>query len=243
LRTYSWDAANRLIGVSLTARPGEETAFKYDGVGRRIAIKTITPAVTSETRYLWCGQMLCQARNPADVPTRRYFAEGEEIPGGALLYYAKDQLGSVRDVLEPGSGNPVASLDYEPYGFPTQSSGQVPPDFRYAGLFYHQQSGLYLATYRVYEPRIGRWLSRDPLGEGFAHNLYEYVDGNPVNDIDPGGLISWAGTPAWCRRILRTMLNLERSIRRRVNDLKTDPSGGTMPETCEGDWLKTGLKY
>jgi RHS repeat-associated protein len=193
LRTYRWDAANRLIEVSLIAQ-GVQATFSYDGAGRRIAIKTAVGAANSEEHYLWCGQRLCQARNVADVPTRRYFVEGEEIAGAALLYYASDQLGSVRDVLDPGSGSVVASSDYEPDGAPTASFfGQFPPHFRYAGLFYHQQSGLYLASYRAYDSRTSRWLSRDPIGEiggGAAANLYTYVSGNPISHIDALGLLA-----------------------------------------------------
>ncbi len=39
------------------------------------------------------------------------------------------------------------------------------PDYRYAGLFFHEQSGLYLAVFRAYDPSAGRWISRDPIGE------------------------------------------------------------------------------
>jgi RHS repeat-associated protein len=31
-------------------------------------------------------------------------------------------------------------------------------------MFYHADSGLYLTQYRAYDPRIARWLSRDPIG-------------------------------------------------------------------------------
>jgi len=38
---------------------------------------------------------------------------------------------------------------------------------------------------------VGRWLSRDPLGEGSgaAANLYAYVMGNPISHTHPSGLI------------------------------------------------------
>jgi uncharacterized protein RhaS with RHS repeats len=45
-----------------------------------------------------------------------------------------------------------------------------------------------LTKYRVYDPKDGRWLSRDPIGEAGGINLYAYVGGNPVNWIDPLGL-------------------------------------------------------
>ncbi len=56
-------------------------------------------------------------------------------------------------------------------------------------MFYHARSGLYLTHYRAYDPHLGRWLSRDPMGESGGINLYAYVGGNPVSSIDPTGLL------------------------------------------------------
>jgi RHS repeat-associated protein len=76
-----------------------------------------------------------------------------------------------------------------PYGAAIQASGQISSNFRCAGMFYHQDSGLYLTHYRAYDPQTGRWLSRDPVGE-LDVNLYTYADGNPISRVDPTGL--------WC---------------------------------------------
>ena len=111
--------------------------------------------------------------------------------GTTSYYYAQDHLGSVRDLVT-ASGQVLASYDYDPYGNPTRTtqSGSARADYRYAGLFYHTQSGLYLTHYRVYDPVTARWLSRDPIGETGGINLYGYVGGNPVQYTDPEGLKS-----------------------------------------------------
>jgi RHS repeat-associated protein len=64
------------------------------------------------------------------------------------------------------------------------------PDFVFTGHYYHARSGLYLTMYRAYSPTLGRWLSRDPIGEGKRGdvNLYAYVENNAVNGIDLFGL-------------------------------------------------------
>ena len=93
----------------------------------------------------------------------------------------------MRDVLVVQNGARVAAYDYDPYGNPTSSMGRISVDFRYAGMFYHQASGLYLTQYRAYDPRTGRWLSRDPIEEEGGLNLYGYVGGNPTGYIGPDG--------------------------------------------------------
>lgn len=166
-RTYSWDAAGRLIGIGYPAAPGKATSFAYDGLGRRVAI-TSTPAGgggSTATTYVWCGSRLCQARDGSGDVTREYLAEGEYVPGspGQAYYYGVDQIGSVRRVFESTTTAPAYA--YDPYGNPLQ--GTAPEtDFGYAGLFYEAGSGLDLAGARAYDPVAGRWLSRDPLGEG-----------------------------------------------------------------------------
>jgi RHS repeat-associated protein len=185
VRTYKWDAENRLINVVLKAQPSRITTFRYDGLGRRIAMVVNG----TETRYLWCGDTLCQARTATDVVARRYFTQGEVVPASStLLYYSQDHLGSVRDVLAVQNGSRVASFDYDPYGNTSQTAGRVSTDFRFAGMFYDQQDGLYLTNFRVYDPKAGRWLSRDPIGEDGGQNLYSYVGGNPISNFDPLGL-------------------------------------------------------
>lgn len=45
--------------------------------------------------------------------------------------------------------------------------------------------------YRYYNPQLGRWLSRDPIGERGGINLYHFLCNNPQNDVDPLGEDGW----------------------------------------------------
>jgi RHS repeat-associated protein len=190
LRTYTWDAENRLLSVTSKANSALKTTFRYDGLGRRTEIDA-TNGMTTETRYLWCGDHLCQARTSTDTVSRRYYSEGEYLPlGGTSLYYSQDQLGSVRDVLATQNGSRVGSFDYDPYGNPSESNDQIGTNFRYAGMLYDQQDGLYLTRFRVYDPQTARWVLRDPSGPAGGVNVYSFVNGNPVSRIDSTGLAS-----------------------------------------------------
>ena len=77
------------------------------------------------------------------------------------------------------------------YGYTQTLAGQgdsLYPDFTFTGHYYHARSGLFLAPYRAYNPTIGRWLSRDPIGYRGGLNLYAYVKNDPTNLLDPLGL-------------------------------------------------------
>lgn len=43
---------------------------------------------------------------------------------------------------------------------------------------------------RDYDPTVGRWTTRDPIGFGGGEtNLYGYVGGDPMSHTDPSGLL------------------------------------------------------
>ncbi len=53
-----------------------------------------------------------------------------------------------------------------------------------------EETGLYYYRARFYMPDLGRFISKDPIGfAGGDTNLYSYVGQNPVNFVDPSGLI------------------------------------------------------
>ena len=58
------------------------------------------------------------------------------------------------------------------------------------GMYADLETGLYYNGYRYYYPRIGRYISSDPIGLAGGLNTYSYVGGNPLRYIDPFGLAS-----------------------------------------------------
>jgi RHS repeat-associated protein len=186
------------------AVPVLRSEFSYDGLGRRVRIvekqashQAVTSGVpptpvwitVSDRHYLWSGNTLAEERDSSGAEsTKRFFAEGEQLTDPARLYFSRDHLGNVREVTD-ATGAVHAQYDYDPFGVRTKLSGDLDADFGFTGHYHHLPSGLNLSLYRAYSPALGRWLSRDPVGERAGVNLYAYVGNNPSNAIDPLGLI------------------------------------------------------
>ena len=107
-------------------------------------------------------------------------------------YYLKDHLGSTRATVDD-SGEVVHYADYYPFGMqlPGRSlvSSSDEPKELYTGHEHDDETGLYYAGARYYDPMIARWGSVDPLGASYpALSAYNYVANSPVAFIDPNGL-------------------------------------------------------
>ena len=47
-----------------------------------------------------------------------------------------------------------------------------------------------------YDPHIGRWINRDPVGEEGSDNLHNFISNNAVNSVDVLGLYQFGGLQA-----------------------------------------------
>ena len=62
----------------------------------------------------------------------------------------------------------------------------------FTGREYLQEIELYDYRNRVYSAQLGRFLQPDPMRfDAGDANIYRYVSNDPVNGIDPYGLICW----------------------------------------------------
>jgi RHS repeat-associated protein len=191
-RTFEWDAENRVIAVNQGALRSE---FSYDGSARRVrVIEKDGGVVTSDRRFLWCDAEICEERDAGgSTSVRRFFSLGMQ-EGASSFFYARDHLGSIREMTD-SSGAIAARYDYDPYGRVTKISGNKDSVFNFTGEFFHGASGLSLTLFRAYDPNLGRWLSEDPIGFGGGTNTCAYVSSNPLNFLDPLGLLQQPAVP------------------------------------------------
>ncbi|MEI7029911.1 RHS repeat-associated core domain-containing protein, partial [Streptomyces pratensis] len=106
--------------------------------------------------------------------------------GGKNHYYLTDALGSVV-ALTDETGTKVNTYGYSPRGVERPTTTEtVPQPYRFAGG-YQDPTGLYHYAARYYDPNIGRFTTPDPSGQ--EQNPYLYAEGDPVNRIDPTGLL------------------------------------------------------
>jgi RHS repeat-associated protein len=106
---------------------------------------------------------------------------------GTVTYYHQDQLGSTR-VLTDSAGNVSATFSYDAYGKASGFTGSVTTPFGYTGQYADAESGLVYLRSRYYDPGSAQFLSRD-AASSLTLEPYQYVSNNPLNDLDPNGLL------------------------------------------------------
>jgi RHS repeat-associated protein len=104
-------------------------------------------------------------------------------------FYAYDANGNVTDLVGT-NGTGLAHYEYDPFGNPLVATGTLAAanPFRFSTKYTDDETGLVYYGIRYYSPEMGRWLSRDPIGERGGRNLYGFVNNSPVNYFDPYGL-------------------------------------------------------
>jgi RHS repeat-associated protein len=191
-RTNEWDAQNRLVAVSAGNTRAE---FTYDGESRLHSIRQLTNGVeASLRRFVWSDSNISEERDASGgITKKRFFNQGVKLETGGSAgsyFYTRDHLGSVRELTDSG-GNLRARYGYDPFGRRVHLAGDLETDFGFAGMLWSAEAGLALTWFRAYDPELGRWLSRDPLGDVEIEegpNLYAYVGNNPINVVDWLGL-------------------------------------------------------
>ena len=106
---------------------------------------------------------------------------------GVNSYYHYDGLGSTRQLTDE-SETVTAGYTYDGFGNVIASTGTSDNVYGFTGeQQFEEADNLVFLRARYYDPSIGRFISRDPIGYKGGLNLYRYVENNPINMIDPTG--------------------------------------------------------
>ncbi|WP_430411718.1 RHS repeat-associated core domain-containing protein [Kordia sp.] len=109
---------------------------------------------------------------------------------GVYAYQLTDHLGNVRAVIMKDGNNALSltsKTDYYPFGMPMPDRNATDGNYRYAyqGQEKDAETGKEAFEARLWDARIGRWLTIDPAGEFYSP--YLGMGNNPVTVIDPDG--------------------------------------------------------
>ena len=196
---YEYDVTGNLKHVDLP----DSTALDYlaDGRNRRVGKKVNGTLVQG---FLYQDQLKPAAELDAqgNVVSRFVYAGKANVPdylvkGGVTYRILGDQLGSVRLVVDSATGQIAQRIDYDEWGNVLSDSNPGFQPFGYAGGLYDRDTGLVRFGARDYDPWVGRWTVKDPIGfAGGDTSLYNYVDGNPLRYTDPLGLANSGWMPS-----------------------------------------------
>jgi len=190
--TNTWDAANRLTQIAVG--PKSEIVNLYNEVNDRVG-----QTVDGVTTHF--------ALDVQGLPEVIYTSEGNaylHLPGvimtenitGEVRYLLSDGLGSVRQAVDD-TGSVVGYNEFDPYGNPiVNRQSEIVNPYGFTGEWWQSEVGLLHLRARWYAPEIGAFLSRDAW-EG-SKNEYRYVNGNPINLIDPFGWYGCNSTTGRC---------------------------------------------
>jgi RHS repeat-associated protein len=195
---YSYNAAKRLVGV--TQNGSAAGAYAYDFMSRRVWRETYGSGA-AQTAYIYDpqGHLLAEHNASTGAVTREYVWI-DDMPVALL-----DISGSTvtTDFLHTGQiDEPLAvtnssqALVWNAYIDPYGSANFIGTpteilDMRLPGQsFQLETSSLSQNGWRDYDPSLGRYVEADPIGLGGGQNLYAYVNGDPLNEVDPLGLQS-----------------------------------------------------
>ncbi len=118
------------------------------------------------------------------------------VRDGRLYRILTDHLGSLRAVVDASDGTVAQRMDHDAWGnvLADTNPGFVP--FGFADGLYDTATGLVRFGARDYDPEVGRWTAKDPIGfRGGDSDLYGYANSIPSGRLDPRGLdaylVSW----------------------------------------------------
>ena len=188
-RVYTWDEPTSSWGS-----PTAVTKFVYDGWRVIMELDGLNSDAISR-KHTWGLDLSGSLEGAGGIGglLGTYDTLGTaQINDDRTFLYFYDANGNVGQLVEttagPNYGVLAAHYDYTPYGQVLSAAGDYADQpFRFSTKWIDEETGLGYWGHRYYSPELGRWLSRDPIGEAGGLNLYEYALSSPQQYIDPLG--------------------------------------------------------
>lgn len=186
---YGWDHENRMISAG---KQNKIVRYEYDALGRRVSRSGKT---LGSTKYTYDGLDVVMESDFKDGIVKYQNGPGIDnklkmLVGGQAKYFLQNHLGSTFGLVD-SSGNLTSSASYDSFG---NSTNSLPTRYQYTGREYDSFTGLQYNRARWYDPKIGRFISEDPIGfAGGDINVYGYVGNSPLALRDPFGLFPSLG--------------------------------------------------
>ena len=188
--THTLDPQGRVRSIELTGGGSETLTYTHSGTLAR----RVTVSASGGTREVVTLDRLVRIEDGQVV---HQISDGDRIVarenGAQRTWLHVDHLGSLVLVTDE-AGAEVLRLTYDPYGQVLTRSGSAvaPQGF---GTGEDVGHGLVLLGARWYSPRLGRFISPDPLvgdvDDPAAWNAYAYCRCNPTSYVDPTGRSFW----------------------------------------------------
>ena len=203
--SYSFDSAG-----NITYDPLRGLSFSYNLLGKPYAIiassdeadyiyladgtKVKVFGESNEDGYAYLGSLVFALSEGDWLFDSTPFYGGQIRKAGSSYVadrFAADHLGSVRALVR--NGQVLERNDYYPYGMRHANSSLTPSSanrWRFSAKEIQTTAGVNLIDFgaRLYDDRICRWTSQDPLAAKYpAFSPYAYCAGDPVNFVDPDG--------------------------------------------------------
>jgi len=170
VRSYHYDGESRLVKVD----SGATAINTYDAANRRVKKQT----AAGTTWYVWEGGVVIAEYGAAQG-------------SGGIRYYHPDRL-STR-MITNSTGGVAGTQDHLPFGEDAGVTGES-EKHRFTNYERDLESGTDYAVNRQYSTATGRFMRPDPVGGSIGNpqsqNLYSYVGNDPINSVDPLGLLT-----------------------------------------------------
>ncbi|MCP4593381.1 MAG: RHS repeat-associated core domain-containing protein, partial [bacterium] len=198
--------------ASHTEQPAERTfarEFRYDGSRQRYLARGLDPVTFNAVSEVWSDYLGDDVYADYEVGASGAVTERTSYLAGhwqtdaqtaASTFFHTDHLGTTRALTDNvGAVVSGSARLYTAFGEVVAPPAMNATRYGYAGAWGYEGGtelwgssgtapGILHVGARYYDPALGRFLQRDPLGIDGGLNVYAYVINRPLTLIDPSGL-------------------------------------------------------